>query len=121
VQSTGRPSGQEAAGPEAVSPSTAREIDHQVRAIIDRNYARARGILEGNLDKLHLMAEALVKYETLDSDQITDIMEGRVPREPQGWDDEDRGSSVPPAASETGKTTAEGPGGPIGGPAPSQG
>ena len=104
-----------------VSDSTASLIDEEVRQIVDRNYARARGILEGNLDKLHLMAEALVKYETLDSDQITDIMEGRVPREPQGWDDEDRGSSVPPAASETGKTTAEGPGGSIGGPAPSQG
>ena len=104
-----------------VSDSTASLIDEEVRQIVDRNYARARGILEGNLEKLHLMAEALVKYETLDSDQITDIMEGRVPREPQGWDDEDRGSSVPPAASETGKTTAEGPGGPIGGPAPSQG
>jgi len=105
-----------------VSDSTASLIDEEVRKIVDRNYARARGILEGNLDKLHSMADALVKYETLDSDQITDIMEGRVPRAPQGWDDEDRGSSpTPPAAAEPGKTTAEGPGGPIGGPAPSQG
>ncbi|MBM4226645.1 MAG: ATP-dependent zinc metalloprotease FtsH [Gammaproteobacteria bacterium] len=104
-----------------VSDSTASVIDEEVRSIIDRNYGRARSILLGNLEKLHSMADALVKYETLDSDQIDDIMEGRVPRAPQGWDDEGRGStpgasSAPPAADAAG-----GQEGPIGGPAPSQG
>ena len=76
----------------SVSDDTARLIDEEVRTIVDRNYVRARRILEDNLDKLHTMAGALIKYETLDSGQIDDIMLGREPREPQNWDDDDRGS-----------------------------
>jgi len=71
----------------AVSDETAHDIDKEIRYIIDRSYARAREILEANLDKLHLMAEALMKYETIDSDQIDDIMAGRTPRPPRDWDD----------------------------------
>jgi cell division protease FtsH len=66
-----------------VSPGTAREIDHQVRIIIDRNYARAQGILEANRDKLHTMAAALLEYETLSKDQIDDIMAGVPVRPPK--------------------------------------
>jgi cell division protease FtsH len=66
-----------------VSPSTAREIDHQVRAIIDRNYARAEEILEANRDKLHAMAAALIEYETLSKEQIDDIMAGVPVRPPK--------------------------------------
>jgi cell division protease FtsH len=70
-----------------VSDETAHTIDGEIRTIIDRNYARSETILKENVDKLHLMAEALIKYETIDSDQIDDIMEGKVPRPPSGWDD----------------------------------
>jgi cell division protease FtsH len=71
----------------AVSDETAHDIDKEIRSIIDRAYSRAREILEGNLDKLHLMADALMKYETIDSDQIDDIMTGKPPRPPADWDD----------------------------------
>jgi cell division protease FtsH len=71
----------------AVSDETAHDIDKEIRSIIDRSYARAKEILEANIDKLHLMAEALMKYETIDSDQITDIMAGKPPRPPADWDD----------------------------------
>ena len=46
-----------------------------------------------NIDKLHTMAEALMKYETIDADQIDDIMEGKTPRPPSGWDDDDEGGT----------------------------
>jgi cell division protease FtsH len=73
----------------AISDDTARAIDEEIRVIIDRNYARAEKILKENEDKLHKMAEALMKYETIDSDQIDDIMQGKTPRPPSGWDDDD--------------------------------
>jgi cell division protease FtsH len=71
-----------------VADSTAYSIDAEVRNIIERNYQRAKKILQENLDKLHLMAEALMKYETIDDLQIKDIMEGRPAREPAGWEEE---------------------------------
>jgi cell division protease FtsH len=71
----------------AVSDETAHDIDSEIRAIIDRLYARAETILKDNIDKLHLMAEALMKYETIDSDQINDIMTGKPPRPPRDWSD----------------------------------
>ncbi|MDZ7735729.1 MAG: ATP-dependent zinc metalloprotease FtsH [Gammaproteobacteria bacterium] len=70
-----------------VSDETTHLIDQELRNIIDENYSRAEKILTENLDKLHLMAEALIKYETIDSDQIDDIMQGKTPRPPAGWDD----------------------------------
>jgi cell division protease FtsH len=70
-----------------VSDVTAHAIDEEVRRLIDTNYQRCKGILESNLDKLHKMAEALIKYETIDESQIKDIMEGRDPQPPAGWDD----------------------------------
>ncbi len=70
-----------------VSDETAHDIDQEVRSIIDSAYARAEEILKTNIDKLHAMAKALMKYETIDSDQIDDIMAGKPPRPPQGWDD----------------------------------
>ena len=65
-----------------VSDETAHVIDEEIRSIIDQNYRRAEQLLRDNLDKLHQMAEALIKFETIDSDQIDDIMAGRPPREP---------------------------------------
>ena len=82
-----------------VSDETAHIIDEEIRSIIDRNYARAEQILKDNIDKLHNMTAALMKYETIDRAQIDDIMAGKDPREPKGWSDidysdKDGGSSV---------------------------
>ncbi len=71
-----------------VSEETAHAIDEEIRKIIDRNYERARRILTENIDKLHAMAEALIKYETIDQEQIEDIMAGRTPRPPADWEDD---------------------------------
>jgi cell division protease FtsH len=70
-----------------VSDVTAHAIDEEVRRLIDGNFQRARQILTTSLDKLHTMAEALMKYETIDEEQLKDIMAGRTPRPPRDWDD----------------------------------
>ncbi len=72
-----------------VSDETAHIIDEEIRSVIDHNYERAENILKENMDKLHAMAEALMIYETIDRDQIDDIMAGKPPREPKGWSDID--------------------------------
>jgi len=95
-----------------VSDDTAHAIDVEVRKIVDANYAQAKKLLEENVDLLHAMAKALVKYETIGDTQIKDIMEGREPQPPEDWDDtpdssEDQGSPKPEAE----------PKGSIGGPA----
>jgi cell division protease FtsH len=94
-----------------VSDVTAHAIDEEVRRVIESNYQRARQILTDALDKLHLMAEALIKFETIDEEQLKDIMAGRPPRPPAGWDD--TLSNKPPKAPAEGTAT----GGPIGSPA----
>ena len=93
-----------------VSDVTAHAIDEEVRRLIDENYHRAKDILESNLDKLHKMAEALIKYETIDENQIKDIMQGRDPQPPSGWDD-----SAPPMGKS--RDRGETPEAPIGKPA----
>jgi cell division protease FtsH len=98
----------------AVSDETAHDIDQEIRSIIDRSYARAEEILKTNLDKLHAMADALMKYETIDSDQIDDIMDGKPPRPPADWDDSE--SSAGPGDSGS-KSADEKPDTKIGGPA----
>jgi cell division protease FtsH len=80
----------------AMSDLTAKQIDEDVRAVINRNYERAKTLLEENMDKLHAMSQLLIKYETIDSDQIDAIMEGREPGEPKDWTDR---SSTPPSAT----------------------
>jgi len=70
-----------------VGDKTRDAIDEEIRRLIDGNYERARDILTSSLDKLHLMAEALIRYETIDEHQIKDIMDGRTPRPPAGWED----------------------------------
>lgn len=74
-----------------VSDSTAHIIDEEVRAVIDRNYKRAEQILKDNTEKLHVMAEALIKYETIDEVQIADIMAGKQPEPPADWIEDDAG------------------------------
>jgi cell division protease FtsH len=71
-----------------ISEETANLIDDEVRAIIERNYQRGEKILKENLEKLHIMAKALIKYETLDTNQIDEIMEGREPSAPADWSDD---------------------------------
>jgi cell division protease FtsH len=90
-----------------VSDVTAHAIDEEIRHVIEANYKRAREILVAALDKLHLMAEALIKYETLGDEQLKDIMEGRPPKPPADWDE--ALSNKPPVSP------AEGPvaGGPV--------
>ncbi|MBD1555601.1 ATP-dependent zinc metalloprotease FtsH [Vibrio sp. S9_S30] len=74
-----------------VSNDTAKLIDDEVRSIIDRNYDRARVILEANMDIMHSMKDALMKYETIDAGQIDDLMERKADiREPAGWGDQSR-------------------------------
>jgi cell division protease FtsH len=93
-----------------MSDETAHAIDEELRAVIDRNYERAKTILLENTDKLHAMADALMKYETIDIDQIKDIMDGREPRPPAGWNDDE-----PSAGAPSGDEPEQGPA--IGGPA----
>ena len=93
----------------SLSGETAKMIDVEVRSIIDGCYATARQILTDNRDKLDAMADALMKYETIDADQIDDIMAGRTPREPRDWDD-NSASGTPVAQGDRPET-------PIGGPA----
>jgi cell division protease FtsH len=71
-----------------VSDGTANAIDEEIRAFIDRNYQRSKDILTSNLERLHIMAEALMRFETIDAEQLKDIMEDREPRPPKDWDDE---------------------------------
>jgi len=98
-----------------ISDETARTIDEEVRTIIDTNYHRAEKILTDNMDKLHAMAGALVKFETIDQDQMKDIMEGRPPRTPDGWDDSDH--QKPSGGVKAEDKTNPGQGKSIGGPA----
>ncbi|SEI90529.1 membrane protease FtsH catalytic subunit [Azotobacter beijerinckii] len=94
-----------------VSAETARLIDQEVRSIIDHCYGAATQLLKDNRDKLDMMAEVLMKYETIDADQIDDIMSGRTVREPKDWQG---GSGTSGTSASQGVDRPEAP---IGGPA----
>ena len=79
-----------------VSNETARKIDEEVRDILDRAYARTKQLLTDNIDKLHVMAEALLQYETIDAHQIDEIMAGRVPGPPADWTKSASAGPTPP-------------------------
>ena len=99
-----------------VSDETAHAIDEEIRSFIDNNYERAQRIIGENREKLKIMAEALIKYETIDSDQIDEIMSGRPPTPPEDWTDpETPGSGGVEAAPDD--VPKEDPKGTIGGPA----
>ncbi len=97
----------------SVSGETAKMIDSEVRAIIDDCYNTAKQILTDNRDKLDAMAEALMKFETIDIDQIDDIMSGRTVREPKDWTGGGNDAGKPSAKPDE----ADRPEKPIGGPA----
>ncbi|AUM12146.1 ATP-dependent metalloprotease [Ketobacter alkanivorans] len=102
-----------------VSSQTAKEIDAEVRKIIDECYQRAQTILEENMERLHAMAEALMLYETIDAQQIEDIMNDRKPRPPKGWNDSNEGPTGGSPAVDTSATEKQDDSstGSIGGPA----
>lgn len=77
-----------------ISNQTAAAIDEEVRKIIDKNYQYADKLLNDNLDKLHAMAKALMKYETIDGKQIKQIMDGEDPQPPEGWTEDNGGKKA---------------------------
>ena len=95
------------AKPKPHSPDTSRAIDEEVRKIIDGCYAEAAKLLAENEEKLHVMADALMDYETLNADQLDDIMAGAKPRLPVDEDPSSKGEKPGPEGEK-----------PIGGPAP---
>jgi cell division protease FtsH len=96
-----------------VSDVTAHAIDEEVRLLIDTCYTEAKRILESNREKLDLMAAALLKFETIDEQQIKDIMEGRSPRPPADWDE----PSEPGKLVQRGGVADDKGAAPLGGPA----
>ena len=68
-----------------MSEQTMQTVDHVIRRIIDEQYGVARKLIEDNKDKMHSMAKALLEWETIDAEQIEDIMSGREPRPPKDW------------------------------------
>src|SRR6056300_385834 len=106
----GRSAGQPS---KAMSDETARAIDHEVRKIIDECYSEAHRILEENRGKLDIMADALMRYETIDAEQIDDIMNDRTPRPPADWHGDSSGDSHGGGQSADSKEST----GPIGDPA----
>jgi cell division protease FtsH len=97
-----------------VSGKTRNDIDDEVRKIIDDCYATATQLLDENRDKLDMMADALIKYETIDAAQIDDIMAGQDPRPPASWSDEDSDGGTGGATASDNDTGGSSP---IGGPA----
>lgn len=97
-----------------VSDVTAHAIDEEVRQLINDCYVEAKAILERETDKLHVMAEALIQYETIDENQIKEIMAGKDPSPPEDWDDSEpgEGETVDVADAEEDKGVP-----PLGGPA----
>ncbi|MBT8440141.1 MAG: ATP-dependent zinc metalloprotease FtsH [Gammaproteobacteria bacterium] len=97
-----------------VSDDTAHAIDEEIRSVIDRNYDRAEKILNENMDKLHAMAEALIKFETIDTEQINSIMKGEEPGKPKDWDDDSKPTGGADTSDKSSDDKSEGE---IGGPA----
>ncbi|MDV6315508.1 ATP-dependent zinc metalloprotease FtsH [Idiomarina sp. HP20-50] len=96
-----------------MSDDTARAIDEEVKSVIDRNYQRAKKLLEENEDILHSMKDALVRYETIDADQIDDLMNRRDVRQPKDWDDKDSGGNDSDGGAAKTENTEERPERPI--------
>jgi cell division protease FtsH len=100
----------------SVADETSHTIDEEIRSIIDRNYERAEKILKDNMDILHAMSDALMKYETIDKNMIDDLMARKKVRAPDGWIDIPPRGDTEPGESVDKKETAKSEQ-PIGGPA----
>ena len=85
-----------------LSDATAKLIDDAIKKIIDVNYDRAFDLLTKNMDKLHVMAKALMKYETIDASQIDEIMDGKIPSPPEDWEDDDNTTKPTPKKEDKG-------------------
>ncbi|MGP1946558.1 MAG: ATP-dependent zinc metalloprotease FtsH [Arsenophonus sp. ER-LPS3-MAG3] len=83
-----------------ISDETAQIIDEEIKVIIDRNYMRARQILNDHMDILHTMKDSLMKYETIDAHQIDDLMNRRPVRIPDGWNDNDNKNPISTSSSQ---------------------
>jgi cell division protease FtsH len=86
-----------------MSEETMQKVDKQIRKIIDEQYGIARRLIEDNKDKMHAMAKALLDWETIDAEQIEDIMKGREPRPPKDWNpptNRPNGGSNPPVSTD---------------------
>ncbi len=88
-----------------MSEDTMQKVDNQIRKIIDEQYAVARTILENNRDKVEVMTKALLEWETIDSDQINDIIEGRPPRPPKVPEAPMDSTGAPPSGTAPGTNT----------------
>ena len=87
-----------------MSDDTARDIDNEIRLLVNNSYERATKMIKDNIDKLHAMTDALMTYETIDKDQIDDIMAGIKPRPPKDWDDNDDNDKKPSSREEIKKS-----------------
>ena len=83
-----------------------QKVDSEIRRIIDEQYGVARKILEDNRDKVEVMTAALLEWETIDADQINDIIEGRPPRPPKTPQGPSDTSDTPPTGLAAGGNTA---------------
>ena len=100
-----------------LADDTARVIDEEIRDVIDRNYERAEKLLKENEDILHSMSDALMKYETIDADQISQLMERVTVSPPKDWNDDGGSSSASSNGKKSESKTEDKKDGPIGGPA----
>jgi cell division protease FtsH len=91
-----------------VSEQTMQKVDREIRKIIDEQYAIARKLIEDNKDKMHAMARALLEWETIDTDQIDDIMNDKPPRPPKDWSPSPSkpGGTTPPVNPDGAPATA---------------
>jgi len=90
-----------------VSEATMQKVDAEIRRIIDEQYALARKLIEDNKDKIEAMTQALLEWETINSDQIKDIMDGRTPRPPQAPQSSTDDKSKPVKSEEEKQPDAE--------------
>jgi cell division protease FtsH len=93
-----------------MSEETMRKVDAAIRVIIDKQYSIARELIEANQDKMHAMAKALLEFETIDADQIDDIMSGKPARLPKDWNPPAGGGKsdggVPPVVADSAPAAA---------------
>ncbi|TAN29435.1 MAG: ATP-dependent zinc metalloprotease FtsH, partial [Castellaniella sp.] len=92
-----------------VSEATMQKVDAEIRRIIDEQYSVARNLIESNQEKMHAMAHALLEWETIDADQIDDIMAGRPPRAPKPTSVTGNDTHNPPSAGQPAASNDQGP------------
>jgi cell division protease FtsH len=84
----------------SVSEATMQKVDAEIRRIIDEMYAKARNLIDHNREKVEIMAKALLEWETLDAEQVNDIMQGRPPRPPKPSGGASSTPSTPPGGEQ---------------------